>query len=315
MTDRSRSATAETPARRRLGRDVRRLERPEPAKLRHYFTVDVEEYFQVSALEPYAPREKWRSYPSRVEPYTDMLLEMLDAAGHTATFFVLGWVAERRPELVKRIAEGGHEIASHGWGHRRVTELSRDEFRTSIRRSRALLSDLTGHDVVGYRAPSFSIIPGLEWTFDILLEEGYTYDSSLLPVRRPGAGYGGIPREPFRITRAAGTLLEFPIATWKFMGATVPAGGGAYLRLLPPSLVHAAVEQLERAGSPAMLYIHPWEFDPDQPRFDVPWLTRIRHYGGVSQARARVDRLLREFDFTTIASTLSTHDRGRRHNG
>jgi polysaccharide deacetylase family protein (PEP-CTERM system associated) len=314
MTYRSRSATAETPARRRLGRDVPRLERPESSVLKHYFTVDVEEYFQVTALEPHVSREKWSSYPSRVEPYTDMLLEMLEAAGHTATFFVLGWVAERRPELVKRIANRGHEVASHGWDHRRVTSGSREDFRASIRRSRKLLSDLTGRDVVGFRAPSFSIIPGLEWAFDVLLEEGYAYDSSLLPVPRPGAGYAGIPREPFRITRPAGTLLEFPIATWRFMGATVPAGGGAYLRLLPPSLVHAAVDQLERAGSPAMLYIHPWELDPDQPRFDVPWLTRIRHYGGVSRTRARVDRLLREFDFTSIASTLSTHDRGGRRN-
>ncbi len=314
MTDHSRSATAETPARRELGEDVRRLERPAPEALKHHFTVDVEEYFQVSALEPYAPREKWCEYPSRVEPWTDTLLEMLDETGHSATFFVLGWVAERMPDLVKRIAAGGHEIASHGWGHRRVTELSRDEFRSSVRRSRALLADLVGQDVVGYRAPSFSIVPGLEWTFDILLEEGYTYDSSLLPVRRPGAGYAGIPREAFRITREAGTLLEFPIATWRFMGATIPAGGGAYLRLLPPSLVHAAVGQFERAGSPAMLYIHPWDLDPDQPRFDVPSLTRIRHYGGLARTRARVDRLLREFEFTTIASTLSTHDRGRRRN-
>ena len=314
MTDRSRSATAESPARRRIGRDVRRLDRPAPEVLKHYFTVDVEEYFQVSALEPYAPRDKWSTYPSRVEPWTDTLLEMLGAAGHTATFFVLGWVAERRPDLVKRIANAGHEIASHGWGHRRVTELSRDDFRESVRRSRALLSDLVGQDVVGYRAPSFSIVPGLEWAFDILLEEGYTYDSSLLPVRRPGAGYAGIPREPFRISRGAGTLIEFPIATLRCMGATIPAGGGAYLRLLPPSLVHAAVEQLEKAGGPAMLYIHPWDLDPEQPRFDVPLLTRIRHYGGLAGTRPRVERLLREFEFTTIASTLSTHDRGRRRN-
>lgn len=270
----------------------------------HYFTVDVEEYFQVSALESAAPRARWDTYESRVEGSTREILQLLGEAGATGTFFILGWVAERKPELVRDIAEAGHEIASHGWDHRRIPTQTRAEFRSSVRRSRQLLQEITGRDVVGFRAPSFSIHPGHEWALDVLIEEGYLYDSSLFPVRRPGYGYPNTPRVPYRVRRSGGDLLEFPPATLRRLGFNIPAGGGAYLRLFPAAVIRSAVRELEKDGHPATLYIHPWELDSGQPRMRVSTLTRIRHYGGLRRTRPRLERLLKDFRFTSILSTL-----------
>ena len=270
----------------------------------HFFTVDVEDYFQVSAMEPVVSRDEWEAYPSRVERSTMELVELMEEHGARGTFFILGWVAERQPALVRRIAAGGHEVASHGWDHRRVTTITAPEFRESVRRTRELLEDQSGQAVIGFRAPSFSIVPTREWALDVLLEEGYLYDSSLFPIRRPGYGYPGIPRDPHRIRRAAGTIAEFPPATLELAGVRLPAAGGAYIRILPEQLVTAAVARAERRGQPAMLYIHPWEIDPDQPRLPVGALTRIRHYGGLHRTRGRLTRLLERFRFATVASWL-----------
>jgi polysaccharide deacetylase family protein (PEP-CTERM system associated) len=272
--------------------------------IRHHFTVDVEDWFQVSAMEPYVARSAWDRIPCRVEANTHLLLELLGEADAPGTFFVLGWVAERYPALVRAIADAGHEVASHGRGHRRVTTLTPERFRASVRRSKATLEEVTGTEVLGYRAPSFSIVPGSEWALDILLEEGYRYDSSLFPVSRRGYGYAGGARDPHVIRRPAGELAEVPPATLTVAGKTLPAGGGAYFRLFPYALVGAALKSAERRGAAATFYIHPWEVDPEQPRVAVSAATRIRHYGGLRRTVPRLRRLLREFRFQTIARTL-----------
>jgi polysaccharide deacetylase family protein (PEP-CTERM system associated) len=275
----------------------------------HLFTVDVEEYFQVSALESYVSRAAWARYESRVDCGVNRLLELLGAHGARGTFFVLGWVAERRPDVVRRIAEAGHEVASHGWDHRRVTQQTAPEFRESVRRSRLLLEDLCGVPVLGFRAPSFSIVPGREWALDLLIEEGYRYDSSLFPVRRMGYGYPSAGRDPYWVERPTGRLFELPPATLRRWGNNLPAAGGAYFRLLPYGLVRRALAECEARRVPGTFYIHPWELDPEQPRLAVSWLTRIRHYGGLAGTASRLERLLSEFRFTSIREHMESGSR------
>src|SRR5690606_34532551 len=273
-------------------------------QLYHHFTVDVEEYFQVSALEPHVPRSAWGSIESRIDVGMDRLLGLLDRHDARGTFFVLGWLAERRPDIVRRIVEQGHELASHGWDHARVTTIGPVEFRESVHRSKAVLEEIGGVAVTGFRAPSFSIVPGLEWALNILVEEGYTYDSSLFPVARRGYGYPQGGRDPYWIDCAAGTLIEVPPATLRRFGMNLPAAGGGYLRMLPLGLTRAAVVAAERRNAPATLYIHPWELDPAQPRLDVPWTTRIRHYSGLAQTEERLDQLLRAYTYRPISYTI-----------
>jgi polysaccharide deacetylase family protein (PEP-CTERM system associated) len=271
----------------------------------HHFTVDVEEYFQVSALEPSVARSQWDSLESRVSGSVRELLRLLDEHEARATFFVLGWIAERHPQLVRGLSQGGHEVASHGWDHRLVTRQNPEQFRHSVRRSKAVLEEITRTEVVGFRAPSFSIVPGREWALDILLEEGYRYDSSLFPIRRPGHGYSNGDRDPYWIRRPAGTLAEIPPTTVRWFGLNIPAAGGAYFRHLPYGLVQAGLRDAEERGAPGTFYIHPWELDPDQPRVAAPWMTRWRHYGGLDRTRERLRRLLDEFRFRTIARTMA----------
>jgi polysaccharide deacetylase family protein (PEP-CTERM system associated) len=268
------------------------------------FTVDVEEYFQVHAFEGVVSPGTWSSIPSRVAVGVDRLLDLLAAHEAHGTFFVLGWVAERHAHLVRRIAEAGHEIASHGWWHRRVTELQPDEFREDIRSSKALLEDITGRIVTGYRAPSFSITPTSRFAFDILVEEGFRYDSSIFPIWRPGYGWRGAPTVPHLRHGAAGSLVEFPLATSLWGPFRVPAAGGGYLRQLPFSIIQTAFREHETAGMPGVFYIHPWELDPDQPRIRVGPLTRLRHYRGLHRSVARLGRLLDEFQFTSVQRVL-----------
>lgn len=265
------------------------------------FTVDVEEYFQVSAFDKLVDRAQWGSYASRVERSVDLLLDLMARHRAIGTFFTLGWIAERYPRVVRRIAAGGHEIASHSWWHRRVTQLAAPEFREELRTSKAILESITGQPVLGFRAPSFSIVPGGEWAFDALLEEGYRYDSSLFPIRRPDYGYPGAPPEPHLIERRAGVLLELPLATTVWAGIRLPAAGGAYLRQLPYGLTRRAFREYQARGTSGVFYVHPWELDPGQPRLGVPWLTRLRHYRGLRGMQARIERLLDEFPFTSVA--------------
>lgn len=270
----------------------------------HFFTVDVEEYFQVRALESVVPRDAWLSRPSRVARSVDELLTTLNRRGATATFFVLGWIARHRPEVVQAIGAAGHEIASHGFSHERVTTLTPAAFREDIRSSKRELEDVSGAEVLGYRAPNFSIIPGYEWAFDVLIDEDYMYDSSLFPIRRRGYGYPGAPRAPYVIRRPGGSLAEFPMATTNLFSYPVPAAGGGYLRHFPLAVTRRAFKEASQRSEPATFYIHPWEIDVDQPRLAVSLLTRLRHYRGLESTLHRIDRLLDEFKFGTIASYL-----------
>jgi polysaccharide deacetylase family protein (PEP-CTERM system associated) len=267
----------------------------------HHFTVDVEEHFQVSAFENHIPRATWPTLATRVASNVDRLLDLLARHSARGTFFVLGWIAERHPDVVRTIARAGHEVASHGWDHRRVTHQTPEEFRDSVRRTKLALEELTGAAVLGFRAPSFSIVPGREWALDVLVEEGYLYDSSLFPVRRPGYGYAAGGRDPYWLERPAGRLAELPPATLRRFGVNLPAGGGAYFRILPYALVRAALAEFGRRGVPGTFYLHPWEVDPDQPRFPVPLSARVRHYAGLRRTVPRLERLLKEFRFTSIA--------------
>jgi len=267
----------------------------------HLFTVDVEDYFQVVAFESVVRRDQWDSYSSRVESNTHRLLDLLASRGIGGTFFTLGWVAQKHPGLVRRIAEQGHEVASHGFWHRRVTTLTPEGLGEELRTSKAAVEDASGRPCLGFRAPSFSIIPGVEWAFDVLLEEGYRYDSSLFPVRRPDYGYPGVPHTPFRIRRQGGTLLEFPMATFGLFGMRVPAAGGGYLRQFPAGFVTRAFLEAEREGRPGMFYVHPWEVDPGQPRIPCGPLTAIRHYRNIDLTYSRIEQLLGEFRFSSVA--------------
>jgi polysaccharide deacetylase family protein (PEP-CTERM system associated) len=277
---------------------------PAPQRVRHHFTVDVEEYFQVVALAPYAPMAKWEGYESRVERSVDQLLDLMARHGALGTFFTVGWVAERHPAMVKRIAAAGHELASHTYDHLRITHQTPEHFRESVRRTKRIIEDLTGEPVLGFRAPSYSIVRGTEWALDVLLEEGHRYDSSLFPVQRAGYGYVGGGQDPYWIERPVGKLWEVPPATLRVAGRLLPAAGGAYFRILPPKLVHAALSSAELRGVAGTFYIHPWEWDPGQPRFDVPLMTRVRHYAGQGGVLARIGRLLPMFEWEPIRKSL-----------
>lgn len=278
-----------------------RANRASRVVIEHHFTVDVEEYFQVSAFEGRISRDRWLEYPSRVAASVDTLLELLAEFGARGTFFVLGHVAVHHPAIVQAIAAAGHEIASHGMDHRRVTELEPTDFRHSVRRTKQILEDLAGLPVLGFRAPSFSITRGREWALEILLEEGYRYDSSLFPVKRPGYGFADGQRDPHALPVQGGELWQVPPTTLRRLGVNLPAAGGAYLRIFPYSLVRTAFREAEARGVPGTFYIHPWEIDPDQPRLDASLSTRFRHYTGLRRTLPRMRRLLSEFRFTSIA--------------
>lgn len=268
---------------------------------RFVFSVDLEDYFHVSAFEAIAPPDRWDDFPLRVEQSTARLLDLLDAANATATFFVLGWLAERRPELIRAIAARGHEIASHSYWHRRVTTQSRKEFTADARRTRELLEGIIGTPVDGYRAPSFSITPSNAWAFDALVDAGYRYDSSVFPIRRRGYGFPGAPRDAYRIDTASGPLDEYPLATASIGPWPVPAAGGGYLRHFPYAVIDASVREVERQGRVGVYYIHPWEIDAEQPRLVTSRLTRWRHYGGLAQTAGRLERLLSSASFISFA--------------
>jgi len=273
---------------------------PSPTRpIRHLFTVDVEEHFQVHALEGAVDREAWSGHPSRVEASTERLLELLDRAGAVGTFFVLGWVARRNAGLVKQIAEAGHEIASHGMNHRRLGELDRDGFRETARDSRALLEDIAGTPVRGFRAPSFSLGEEKVWALEILLEEGYAYDASRMPVRRPSLSARAALDAHF-VQTLSGPILEIPVVPAYRGRLAIPAGGGAYFRHLPYALTRAALRSAEKRGHPGVFYVHPWELDPDQPRLTTSPITRLRHYGGLARTADRLRRLLGEFEFGSV---------------
>lgn len=269
------------------------------------FSVDLEDYFQAESLRRFFPRDRWDSAEDRTEASTGKLLELMEETGVRGTFFILGWTAERHPGLVRRIADLGHEIASHGYAHELIYRQDAATFRDDIRRARRLLQDLSGQPVRGYRAPSYTIVSRTLWALEILAEEGHSYDSSIFPIRRRKYGIPGACRTPHRIPLGGGrSLAEFPLPTVRLGFLNMPATGGAYLRLLPLGFQRWAVRQSVREGRPLVLNIHPWELDPGQPRLPVPLRTRVTHYWNLGKSVSRLRVLLGLTEFATIFEVL-----------
>ncbi|MCX7195332.1 MAG: DUF3473 domain-containing protein [Proteobacteria bacterium] len=266
------------------------------APIRNAMTIDVEDYFQVSAFASTIPRERWESLPCRVERNIDIALALLDEGKAHATFFTLGWIAERYPAIVRRIVDNGHELASHGYGHQRVSDLSRNEFNEDISRAKKILEDLSGSPVIGYRAPSFSIGADNLWALDLLQEAGYQYSSSIYPIRHDHYGMPDAPRFA-HYPRGKGGMLELPPTTAILLGRNLPAAGGGYFRLLPYQASRWLIHRVNRQdGKPCIFYFHPWELDPDQPRqFNISTKTRFRHYINLKRMESRIQSLLRDF--------------------
>lgn len=277
------------------------------------FTVDVEDWFQVNAFEPYVRRDAWGTYESRVERNTDVLLQLCADHGATGTFFALGWVAERFPQLVRRIAEAGHEVASHGYWHQRIPTVAEAVFRDDVRRAKAALEGAAGAPVVGYRAPSFSLTDDVPWAARVLVEEGYTYDSSRFPIARPGYGTARGAREPHVLMTPAGPLHEYPPAVWSVAGVNVPVAGGGWFRQFPGWVTEQGLAAVLREGQPAVFYLHPWEVDPGQPRMAVSPVTRIRHYRGLAQCADRLQHLMQRFAFRSFRSLRGANASGTGH--
>jgi len=275
--------------------------------------VDVEDYFQVSGFEDVVPRASWGRYESRVERNTERLLALLDEVGVRGTFFVLGWTAERHPGLVRRIRGAGHELGCHSHLHRLVYRLRPEEFRRDTRRAVAALEDAIGERVVGYRAPSFSITRQSLWALEVLAEEGFRYDSSIYPIRRDRYGLPGAPRHAFSVQVAGAALVEVPPSSVRWLGMTLPVGGGGYLRLCPAPLFRRALERvIQGEGRPAVLYVHPWELDPDQPRIAAgSRLSRFRQYVNLGRTEGRLRALLRRWPFAPVGDLLPRLARGR----
>lgn len=264
--------------------------------LRNAFTIDVEDYFQVHAFAGAVRREDWDALPSRVKDNTAAFLDLLSQAGAKGTFFVLGWIAERHPDLVRRIVAAGHELASHGWDHTHVHRQSREEFRADVRRTKQLLDELAGAPISGYRAASFSITEATPWAHEVLAEEGHRYSSSIYPIRHDHYGMAAAPRFPFR-PRGSDGVVEVPITTVRLFGRNWPCGGGGYFRLLPYAASRRLMRQVNRGDRrPCIYYCHPWEIDADQPRVaNVDRKAKFRHYVNIGRMPGRLRRMLGEF--------------------
>ncbi|MEO1480777.1 MAG: XrtA system polysaccharide deacetylase [Myxococcota bacterium] len=274
--------------------------------MRHALTIDVEDYFQVSAFEGVIDREHWPDRESRVVRNTRALLDLFDWYNRRGTFFILGWVAERFPELVREIAGRGHEVASHGWSHKLVYNQSPDEFRDETLRSKHLLEDITGERVLGYRAASYSITEKSRWALDVLVDAGFDYDSSIFPIRHDRYGIPGSEVAPHRLQTPNGaTLTEFPISVAEVLGRRLPVAGGGYFRIFPLAMTLAGLRQVQASGRPFVFYLHPWEIDPGQPRVpDASVLSQFRHYTNLSRCEARLRVVLDSFELTTMRSVL-----------
>ena len=275
------------------------------AAITNALTVDVEDYFHVSAFDNVVSRARWDSFDSRVSQNTDRLLDLFDEANVRGTFFVLGWVAERFPALVRRIASRGHELASHGYNHQLVYMLTPRQFRDDIRAGKAIVEDTAGVPVAGYRAPSYSIIESSLWAIDVLIEEGFAYDASIFPIHHDRYGIPDSPRHPHMLRRTGGSILEVPGSTVRLGAVNLPIGGGGYFRQFPYAVTRWGIDRVNRLErQPVTFYTHPWELDPDQPRIRVGAATRVRHYRGLQRTTDRLRQLLADFRFDSITSVL-----------
>ncbi|UJX40729.1 DUF3473 domain-containing protein [Desulfovibrio sp. JY] len=274
-------------------------------------TVDVEDYYHVSAFESVIPPESWDGLESRIEANTHRVLDLLHEYKLAGTFFVLGWVARRHPGLVRAIEAAGHEIACHGYAHQRILFQTPETFRRDVASAKALLEDLTGRPVRGYRAPSYSITPATAWALDVLIEEGFAYDSSIFPIIHDLYGFPGALPHPHRIRRASGEIVEFPPTTLRlrFLGRSlaVPIGGGGYLRLFPGWFTRWGLRRISRQGDrPYAVYFHPWEVDPDQPRIrKAGWKSRLRHYLNLDKTEERLRGLFAAMAFAPMGRVLA----------
>lgn len=274
--------------------------------MKNILTVDVEEWFHPEALQHRFPAEQWDNQPSRVVPLVERLLALFNEYGAKATFFVLGWVAEKHPQMVRRIVDEGHEVASHSYRHRMVTQMTPTEFKEDLQRSLHVLQDIMGKPVLGFRAPTFSITKKSFWAYEILAESGVKYDSSIYPIWHDRYGVPDAPRSVFEVETGNGAnLIEFPMPTIKIFGKNFPFGGGGYLRLFPLKFTTMAIRKFNKEGYPAIVYMHPWEFDSDQPKINMGALQSFRHYGNISKNLRKVRRLLQSFEWTNFSDYLN----------
>ena len=270
-------------------------------------SVDVEDYFHVEAFAGVIDRATWPDYACRVERNTERILDILDDCHATGTFFILGWVAERYPKLVSQIAQRGHEPACHSYWHRLVYKLTPQEFREDTLRAKNCIEQAAGVEITGYRAPSFSITSRSIWAFDVLADLGFRYDSSVFPIKHDVYGFPAAPRTPFRIDTASGPMIEFPMTTFRLgAGPNLPVAGGGYLRMLPYWYTKTGVERAWREGLPVISYIHPWEVDPEQPRMNGPFKSRLRHYANLKHMESRLRRLLALGEFSSFRESVAT---------
>ncbi len=268
-------------------------------------TVDVEEYFTVQALDGIVPRAQWPAQPLRSDAQTRRLLDLFDGRGIRATFFVLGWVADRQRELIKEIHARGHEVAAHSYWHKLVFEMTPEEFREDLRRVKGLLEDLIGDAVIGYRAPTYSVTKACPWAHPILAEEGFLYSSSIFPIVHDRYGIPDYPRFPVKLSVAGRDLWEFPLTTVRVAGRNLPVAGGGYLRLFPVWTVAKAIARVNRReGQPAILYLHPWEIDPQIPKFRQGFLRDTRGYIGLRGMFGKLDYLIERFPFARVRDVL-----------
>lgn len=276
----------------------------------HCLSFDIEEHFQVSAFASPMRQRHWDVIESRVERNTEVILTLLDEKQFKATFFILGWVAERYPHLVRRLVAGGHEIASHGYGHELISAQTPQLFRDDIRRAKEILENITGTPVYGYRAPSFSITEQTKWALPILVEEGYLYDSSIFPILHDRYGMRGTNPYGHCIETSSGKIWELPPSTVKLGGFRFPVAGGGYFRLYPYPLLRWMLQRIEAEGQPLVVYLHPWELDPMQPRMKGSLLSQFRHYLNLTKTRGRLSSLLGDFDFCPLRNIISEFPNG-----
>lgn len=286
--------------------EIRPIDGRPATRMVNAMTVDVEDYFQVSALAPYVARDQWASIACRIPRNVDRILALFDAAGVRATFFTLGWVAERHPAVVRAIVAAGHELASHGYGHERVGDLDRDRFEQDLRRAKGLLEDAGGVAVTGYRAPSFSIDGRTPWAHQTLAETGHRYSSSVFPIAHDHYGMPDAPRFPYR---QDGGVVEIPPTSIRLLGRNLPAAGGGWFRLLPYPVSRWSMRRVNAHDrQPGMFYFHPWEIDPEQPRYpQADARTRFRHYLNLGRTHARLERLLRDFAWDRVDRVFASH--------
>ena len=264
-------------------------------------SIDVEDYFQVASLADSISVSEWDGIAPRVVKNTHRLLDLFDKYDIKATHFVLGWIAERFPELVKEIDSRGHEVASHGFSHQLIYNQSPEVFKNETIKSKSILENIIGKEVLGYRAASYSITNKSLWALDVLAEAGFKYDSSIFPVKHDRYGIANSPRDPYILTTPSGhNIIEFPLTTYKIINYSLPVSGGGYFRLYPYWLTRYFFKQINMNNKPFAFYLHPWEVDPDQPRVDANWLSKFRHYNNLDICFNRLENLLNDFDFMTM---------------